>query len=659
MTDQNILLQAMLETAEEAFIAADSSGLIIMVNHEVHTLWGYTSEELIGQPLTRLMPEKYKDQQLLGIKHYLKTHALHGLSNRIELEGRKKDGSIFPLEMRIKEISVEGQQLFSAEMRDLTKTKQAQQLLQMQYAVVRILAESRRLDDAALNILKVICETLTWDLGLLWTIDAEDQVLRCLKTWDCSSLPLDEFITLNQSRTFMPGIGLPGRVWQDGQPVWISKLVEDKNFPRSALASGVGLCTGFGFPIVNGNEVLGVIEFFNRQVVEPDPALLSMLTALGSQIGQFIERKRAEEQLLGSQKMLSDFIENAAMGLHWVGPDGVILWANKAELDMMGYTAEEYIGHNIVEFHADERIHDILNRLACNETLNDYEAALRCKDGTIKYVLINSNVLFENGKFIHTRCFTRDITLAKQAELERQQLFEQAQEAIRVRDEFLSVAAHELRTPITSLRGFAQLLLRQLDQGKLLDPERIQRALFTINEQSIRLNELVTQLLDVSRVEGGRLILDRKVVDLVPLLRALINRMQLTTGRQELILKAPDTLQAKIDPLRIEQVVTNLLDNAIKFSPMGSPVVVEIAASGPGTFQLTVTDHGVGIPTEAQPYIFDRFFQANSKDQVGGMGLGLYISRQIVELHGGSIGFQPIDQGGTCFTVTVPINSNN
>ncbi len=129
------------------------------------------------------------------------------------------------------------------------------------------------------------------------------------------------------------------------------------------------------------------------------------------------ERRRAEHELRQSQRELADFIENATVGLHWVARDGTIIWANRAELEMLGYTREEYIGHHIAEFHADpEVISDILGRLTHGETLDEYEARLLCKDGGIRYALINSNVLWENGEFVHTRCFTRDITERKQAE---------------------------------------------------------------------------------------------------------------------------------------------------------------------------------------------------------------------------------------------------
>src|SRR5262249_57268792 len=116
-----------------------------------------------------------------------------------------------------------------------------------------------------------------------------------------------------------------------------------------------------------------------------------------------------------SEAVLRDFIETSTIGLHWVGADGTILWVNQAELDLLGYAREEYVGRNIAEFHADESvINDMLERLSRGETLRDYPARLRHHDGSIRHVLINSSVLFEDGKFVHTRCFTRDLTSLKQ-----------------------------------------------------------------------------------------------------------------------------------------------------------------------------------------------------------------------------------------------------
>src|SRR5262245_24953867 len=193
------------------------------------------------------------------------------------------------------------------------------------------------------------------------------------------------------------------------------------------------------------------------------------------------------------------------------------------------------------------------------------------------------------------------------------------------RDEFLSVAAHELKTPLTSLKGFVQVLLRQAEKGEASDPARLTRSLRTIDEQSQKLARLVSQLLDLSRIDAGRLGLESRATELVRLVEDAIAAARTRTARHTLSLSAPASLVAPVDPLRLEQVLTNLLENAIKFSPKGGAVEVSVWREGREA-RIAVADRGVGIPPDQRGRLFDRFFQATGGDRMGGMGLGLYIS---------------------------------
>jgi PAS domain S-box-containing protein len=187
-------------------------------------------------------------------------------------------------------------------------------------------------------------------------------------------------------------------------------------------------------------------------------------------------RKHTKESLLRSIANLRDFVEMAPAGLRRLGPNGLILWANQAELDMLGYSREEYIGHYIGKFHADAPvIEDIIARLTRGETLLDREARMVRKDGSICHVLINSNALLENGKFIHSRCFTHDITDRKRAEksmtsaFERESMARQAAEAAsRNKDEFISVVLHALRPSLNAILNCNRMLLDDpLNQAEL------------------------------------------------------------------------------------------------------------------------------------------------------------------------------------------------
>jgi signal transduction histidine kinase len=238
--------------------------------------------------------------------------------------------------------------------------------------------------------------------------------------------------------------------------------------------------------------------------------------------------------------------------------------------------------------------------------------------------------------------------------IDNARLYREARQAVQVRDEFLSVAAHELKTPVTTLLGFSQLLLSQLKQERGLDDRVVGRALLAVERGANRMSRLVSQILDVSRLDSGRLVLDRQLTDLAALVQEITATMQSTTSRHTLLARTPAVVPALVDPLRLEQVVTNLLDNAIKYSPDGGEIEVELVEPRPGLARLTVADRGVGIPPERRPYIFERFYQAHEGDHTSGMGLGLYISRQIVELHVGSIEPEFPPDGRTVFSVTLP-----
>ncbi len=233
-------------------------------------------------------------------------------------------------------------------------------------------------------------------------------------------------------------------------------------------------------------------------------------------------------------------------------------------------------------------------------------------------------------------------------------LYQEAQAAIRARDEFLSAAAHELKTPLTSLRGFAQLVVRQMAKGQPPDPERLRRVLEVIDRQSERLSSLVSQMLDIALVESGRLELHRQQVDVAALVRDLLEHMPQVRARHPVALEAPAPIPALVDPQRVAQVVRNLVDNAAKFSPEGAPIEVKVAAPDAETVRIAVRDHGYGIPPEQRQWLFQRFYQAEPGRAIGGLGLGLYLGRQLVEAHGGRIEAEFPPDGGSRFVVTLP-----
>lgn len=239
-------------------------------------------------------------------------------------------------------------------------------------------------------------------------------------------------------------------------------------------------------------------------------------------------------------------------------------------------------------------------------------------------------------------------------------LYDDAQRALKVRDQFLLIASHELKTPITALLGYAQLLERRLQRDGEAG-RRNQPMLRSLIEQARRLHRLSVSLLELSRIQSGTFSIDRRILDIVSLTHKVIDELQPMTEHHTIELIAPDeALLVEGDDLRLEQVLLNLLYNAIKYSPGGGPITVRIERQG-ADVHISVADQGIGIPEEARPQLFSRFFRAGNVDpqQISGMGLGLYVAREIVTLHGGTIVVSSKEGEGSTFTVSLPIVRSN
>lgn len=375
---------------------------------------------------------------------------------------------------------------------------------------------------------------------------------------------------------------------------------------------------------------------------------------------------RSEERF----HLLVDAVRDYAIFM--LDPDGYVATWNVGAQRIKGYSADEIVGRHFSRFYPPEAIAagspQRLLAEAIREGRVEEENWRVRKDGTLFWASVVITALRNpDGTLVGFAKITRDLTERRRAEEERRQLLA-AEEASRLRGEFLSVAAHELKTPLTSLLGMAQLAQRRYAREAekaatatatatpTPGPEGLDRALGTIVNQSLKLSRLVDQLLDVSRLEAGKLILDRRETDLASILTSVIALFQSRddAGRIHLDLP-PEPVLADVDSLRLEQVVTNLIDNALKYAPRDSPVRVSLAGSPPAA-RIVVQDQGPGVPLEDRAHLFDRFFRSRASGYTSGMGIGLYVSRQLVELHGGIIAAEFPPGGGSRFVVDLPMS---
>ena len=513
---------------------AGTDGYFKYLNPAWETTFGYSREELLSRPYLDFVHPDDRQATVSEAAHVASGRSTLSFENRY----RCKDGSYRWLLWSAIVRAERG--LLYCVAADVTERRLEAVRLSAQYAVTRVLAEASDLAAGAPRILQVICEGLGWPVGAIWRVVEKDNLLRCVEIWHAPFAPVEEFNKATRTRTFARGVGLPGRVWSQAQPAWIDDATRDPNFPRASIAAREDLHAAFGFPILLGAQVLGVLEFFSHEIQQPDAKLLEMMGAIGSQIGQFIERKNAEDEL---------------------------------------------------------------------------------------------------------RMYAHDLEVARN----------RAEQATRAKSEFLANISHEIRTPMNAMIGMTELALET-------HITREQREYMTAILGSAEvLLALVNDLLDFSKIEARKLQLDRVGFKLRDALEDTMRVLAPRAHKKRIELAChidpgvPDMLVG--DPLRLRQIVVNLVGNAIKFTDQGEVVMrVQTDSRHDKKVQLlfSVKDTGIGIPPEKQQVIFEAFSQADSSTtrRYGGTGLGLAISAQLVELMGGTISVESTPGLGSTFHFT-------
>jgi len=531
----------------------------------------------------------------------------------------------------------------------VSESRRAERRLAVRDAITRALAESSSLAQAAPCILQAVCETLEWQMGALWTIEPHTQLLHCVEFWHAPGHAAPEFEAATRGHTFTREMGLPGRVWANNQTVWIPDFSLNERFPhapRAPMATRAGLRAGLGFPIAVRNEVLGVLEFFSHTIKEPDTELLEMCRAIGSQIGQFVERKNAEEMLHRFFMLSIDMFAIA-------GFDGYFKLVNPAWERTLGYTQAEMLAKPFLDFvHPDDRESTLseVAHLASGEETVSFENRYLAKDGSYRWLMWNSTPMPQQ-KLIYAAA--RDITEWKRAQSRIEKLRVEAEEANRAKSEFLARMSHEIRTPLNVVIGMGDLLERTtLDRSQ-------QQYVRVFQKAGNTLLTLINDILDLARVESGRIALEEIDFDLNALLEAAVEIMSVRAEEKGLELSyeiEPGTPRhVRGDPNRLRQVLINLISNAIKFTAQGSVRVTAGLAGSESKLRFSVADTGIGIAADKLEVIFDSFTQADASTtrRYGGTGLGLAICKRLVELLGGRIWVESAPGTGATFHFTM------
>jgi len=523
-------LAAIVASSDDAVVSKDLNGIIKSWNAGAERLFGYSTEEAVNKPVTIIIPaERYhEEQQILDRIHS---------GERIEhfdTVRRRKDGSLVNVSITVSPIKHPDGRVIGASKiaRDISERVRSDRRRLAQYTVASLLAGSWTLEEAAPAILQTIASIGDWVYCGLWVYDETIARLRCRTFWEAGSDSLKKFGELSQAVQFQLSEGLPGRVWESNEPAWVSDVLTDTNFPRLPAAREAKLHGGFAFPLFAGKAVNGVIELFSHSITEPDPDLLQLVTALGSQVGLFVERRRIEREL-------------------------------------------------------------------------------------------------ERAK-------------------------ENAEAASAAKDRFLATLSHELRTPLNPVLLWADDVLNRAN----LQPE-IAEGLRMVCRNIELEARLIDDLLDLTRIARGKLQLQLQDADAHQLLHHAIEIVRADVDCRHLQLSVVTEAKldrVNVDPPRLQQVLWNILRNACKFTSEHGAISIRTYNPSPRSISIAIADNGIGIEPRFLKKIFEAFEQLETHRE--GLGLGLAISKALIEMHGGSITAQSEGTGkGATFTVTLPLAS--
>lgn len=644
--------QRLVDTAPVVVLVLDPEGRIVRFNPWMEGISGHRLEEVQGQDwFSVFVPPRDRERirelffkvvgegSLTGYVNPILTRS--GEERQIEWHARTlhdADGNVAGI-LSIGE--------------DITERLQAERRLAAQHAVTRVLAEATSLADATPKVLQVICETMGWDLGELWHLDPRAKVLRWDGFWHLPALDVREFVSVSRSLEFPPGEGVPGRVEASGRPYWTNDLSVDPGFLRRSAVQVLGLRGACAFPLRKAGSVVGIIMFFCREPRPPDAELLRTMEAMGQQIGDFMERRRAEEALFESERRFSEFMRHMPGVAFIKDLEGHYQYVNSAFEQLFRVRIEDLLGKKDDEIWPSD--------FALRFAENDRQVIERRQPVHVNEIVPHEDGLHEwlstkfpipdaAGNPVLVAGVSVDVTEQKRAEAQLRELERLAQERERLADigAITAQIVHDLGNPLAAISMQAQLILRRARRDDAQPVGTVLKPAEQIVSKVRDLDALIREFLEFAREQR----LNLGPIDLRRFLQDITDLWQPVAAERDILLSldishGPETITA--DEEKMRRVFENLLKNAVEAIDQGpGQIRIQAAQETAGKVRISVADTGPGIPQNLEVF---RLFETTKAQ---GSGLGLPIVRQIVLAHGGGIEFAPLEPHGTVFHIDLP-----
>jgi PAS domain S-box-containing protein len=670
--------RSLVTNAPDIILTINEEGRILSINR---TVTGYRQEDVIGRRAHDfVLPETVPQMEAALRKAFQE-----GLSSSYETQSGGPNGSKAWYITRVGPVKVGGKVTCATFIAtDITERWKAEQRQRMHHEVTQVLAEAPSLQAAAPRILRSFCEALDWQSGVLWWVDAPSNVLRMADGWHAPQPAFEKFLQGSRTLTFTPGSGLLGLAWSERKPRWTPDVTVDPRFQGKDRAAKSGLRTQLILPVNGPEGPIGLLEFFSTEIRERDEPLLQLASTLGSQLGQFVERKRAEEDLRFQKSLLESQSEAAIDGILVVSRHGVMTSFNRRFCQMWD------IPESVIRARTDElALQYVLDKLSDPKEFLDrvhylYDHPdeesrdeIHLKDGRA-FDRYSAPVKGADGVLYGRVWYFRDITGRRQTEEnlrraaeETRQMYEDLKEAQAqlIRSEKLasigmlvSGVAHEINNPLNVMYGNLQLLAEVSDVLLPLSVEgaRAKKVRGTAAKVA-KFRGMIRDALKAAR-HAREIVHDfrnfardtrtAELVDLNECLEEAVTLMQreLRPGIR-VVRKLGKIPQVRCLRGQMSQVFLNLLKNAGEAIERKGTVTLRTAQKN-GHVLVEVADTGRGMSEEVRTKLFEPFF--TTKPVGKGLGLGLSISAMIVHNHNGRITVRSQQGRGSVFRVELP-----